>query len=182
MGETKKNGIMSKIGFNFSNGSKSENKGSIGVLEKDTFESSTEFVSEEKMSYEDEFGFYKNSTTKNMKHIANIINGLVNRDDMESVEVLEEIGTNSAVDTIREMTVKALVRKNLPESLKIVISYEGKGINDLSTGVAMSAINELLGLQNKEIAMQILEDTVANNENEEIKANARSVKALMALC
>ena len=162
MGETKKNGIMSKIGFNFSNSSKSENDSNVGILERDTFESTTHFENEEKMSFEDEFGFYKNSTTKNMKHIANIINGLANRDDFESIEVLEEIGTNSAVDAIREMTVKALVRKNVPESLKIIIKYEGKGINDLSTGVAMSAINELLGLQNKAFAMEILEDTVAH--------------------
>lgn len=182
MEENKKKSIVNRIGFNFTNNSKSEVASNIGVLEKDTFESSLENTDATKMSYEDEFGFYKNSTTKNMKHITNIINGLANREDVESIEVLEEIGTNSAVDPIREMTVKALVRKNVPESLKIVISYEGKGINDLSTGVAMSAINELLGLQNKEFAMQILEDTVTNCENEEIKANARSVKALMALC
>ena len=180
MSETKKSGIMNKIGFNF--GTKSEKEGSVAVLEHDTFESSQTINEEPKMSYEDEFGFYKNSTNKNMKHIANIINGLVNRDDPEAIQVLEEIGTNSAVDFIREMTVKALVRKNLSESLKIVISYEGKGINDLSTGVAMSAINELLGLQNKEYAMQILEETIENTENEEIRGNARSVKALMALC
>ena len=183
MKENKKNGIMDKIGFNFTNSSKSETESSISVLEKDTFECSEDHnFHEQKISYEDEFGFYKNSSSKNMKHISNIINGLTNRTDSESIEVLEEIGTNSSVDYIREMTVKALVRKNVPESLNIVISYEGKGINDLSTGVAMSAINELLGLQNKEFAMQILEETIANTENEEIRGNARSVKALMALC
>ena len=180
MNETKKNGIMNKIGFNF--GSKSGKEGSVAVLEHDTFESTQTFEQEPKMSYEDEVGFYKNSTSKNMKHIANIINGLINREDPEAIQVLEEIGTNSAVDSIREMTVKALVRKNIPESLRIVISYEGKGINDLSTSVAMSAINELLGLQNKEFAMQLLEETIENTENEEIRGNARSVKALMALC
>lgn len=182
MKETKKNGIMNKIGFNFTNNSKSESEGNVGVLEKDTFECSEQHVTEQQMSYEDEFGFYKNSTSKNMKHIANVINGLANRTDYESIEVLEEIGTNSAVDSIREMTIKALVRKNVPESLNVVIKYEGKGINDLSTGVAMSAINELLGLQNKEYAMQILEETIQNSENEEVRGNARSVKALMALC
>lgn len=183
MKESKKNGIMNKIGFNFNNSSKSETESSVSVLEKDTFECSEENnFSEQRMTYEDEFGFYKNSTSKNMKHIANVINGLANRTDLESIELLEEIGTNSAVDYIREMTVRALVRKNVPESLKVVVSYEGKGINDLSTGVAMSAINELLGLQNKEYAMQILEETIAYTENEEIRGNARSVKALIALC
>lgn len=182
MKESKKNGIIDKIGFSFTNSSKSEKEGTIAVLEHDTFECSEQNFDEQKMSYEDEFGFYKNSTTKNMKHIANIINGLANRTDFESIGVLEEIGTNSAVDTIREMTVRALVRKNVPEALNVVIGLEGKGINDLSTAVAMSAINELLGLQNKEFAMQVLEETIANTENEEIRGNARSVKALMALC
>lgn len=117
-----------------------------------------------------------------MKHIANIINGLAMHEDMESINVLNEIGTNSSVDSIREMTARALVRKNMAESLHIVIMHEGKGINDLSTSVAMSTINELLSLQNKEIAMQVLEEAVANSEIEMVRDNARSVKALMALC
>ena len=119
---------------------------------------------------------------KNMKHIANIINGLALHQDVESIAVLNEIGTNSSVDAIREMTARALVRKNMVESLSIVIMHEGKGINDLSTSVAMSTINELLSLENKELAMQVLEEAVASSEFEMIRDNARSVKALMALC
>ena len=99
----------------------------------------------------------------------------------ESVAVLEDIGTNSKVDEIREMTAKALVQKNMPESLRVVITNKGKGINDLSTSVAMSTINELLSLEDKAESIRILEDTVENNSEEEVRDNARSIKALMAL-
>jgi hypothetical protein len=52
----------------------------------------------------------------------------------------------------------------------------------MSTIVAMSTINELLSLENKETAMKILEDTISSDcFEEEVKENARSVKALMAL-
>ena len=176
MKDNKREGIISKFNFNFGIGSKSE--GAVGVLEKDTFESSA--IVEQGIQEQVEFS--KFSTEKNMKHIANIINGLALHEDIESVAVLNEIGTNSSVDAIREMTARALVRKNIVESLNIVIAHEGKGINDLSTSVAMSTINELLSLQNKEIAMQILEEVVVNSEIEMVRDNARSVKALMALC
>ncbi len=176
MKDNKMESIISKWNFSFGNSSKSES--ATCVLEKDTFESTSQ-LSEEMQSKID---FSKNSTEKNMKHIANIINGLAMHEDMESISVLNEIGTNSSVDAIREMTARALVRKNLFESLSIVIMHEGKGINDLSTSVAMSTINELLSLENKELAMQVLEETVANSEFEMVRDNARSVKALMALC
>ena len=65
--------------------------------------------------------------------------------------------------------------------MEVVISNEGKGINDLSTVVAMSTINELLSLEDKTEAMNILEDTVNNHTEEDVRDNARSVKALMAL-
>ncbi len=176
MKDSKKENLMSKFNFSFVNSSKSE--GATCVMEKDTFE-----CSEEKMeSVQNKIDFSKNSSEKNMKHIANIINGLAMHEDADSIRVLEEIGTNASIDTIREMTARALVRKNVFESLSIVISQEGKGINDLSTSVAMSTINELLSLQNKEVAMQILEETVSSSEVEMVRDNARSVKALMSLC
>lgn len=118
---------------------------------------------------------------KNGKKLNNIIDALSIHQDPESIKVLEEIGTNSSIDTVREMTARALVRKNMEDSLKVVISHKGKGINDLSTVVAMSTINELLSLENKDTAMQILSDTVDSDSDEEVKDNARSVKALMAL-
>ena len=115
------------------------------------------------------------------KNVKNIIDGLAMHQNPESVAVLEDIGTNSKVDEIREMTAKALVQKNMPESLRVVITNKGKGINDLSTSVAMSTINELLSLEDKAEAIRILEDTVENNSEEEVRDNARSIKALMAL-
>ena len=51
----------------------------------------------------------------------------------------------------------------------------------MSTAVAMSTINELLTLDNKDEAIQILTDTVEMHSDEEVRENARSVKALMAL-
>ena len=79
------------------------------------------------------------------------------------------------------MTARALVKKNMHDSLKVVITNKGKGINDMSTVVAMSTINELLSLDDKSEAMKILEDTVDQHSDEEVRDNARSVKALMAL-
>ena len=178
MENTKKEGVMGKFNFGFG-AHKGETTGSTAVLERDTFESSAK---KEDIAVDKQIDYSKNSTEKNMKHIANIINGLSMREDEESIAVLEEIGTNSSVDAIREMTAKGLVRKNTAGAFDVVIRHEGKGINDLSTSVAMSAINELLSLENKEIAMQILEDTVAHSDNEGVRDNARSVKALMALC
>lgn len=173
MESNKKENFIGKLNFSFVNGVKSE--GSTAVLERDTFESSTTGTKET-------IDYGKVSSEKNMKHIANIINGLAMHEDAESINVLNEIGTNSSVDAIREMTARALVRKNVVDSLSIVIKNEGKGINDLSTLVAMSTINELLSLKDKEVAMQVLEDAVANSESEMVRDNARSVKALMALC
>lgn len=45
----------------------------------------------------------------------------------------------------------------------------------------MSTINELLALEDKTEAIKILEDTVEMHSEEDIRDNARSVKALMAL-
>lgn len=121
----------------------------------------------------------KNS--KNYTRVADIIESLTINPNPESVGVLEEIGTNSSIDEVRELTSKALVKRNEHDSLSVVITNKGKGINDLSTVVAMSTINELLSLENKEVAMGILENTISGEYEEEVKENARSVKALMAL-
>ena len=126
----------------------------------------------------------KNSmrNNKNFSRVSNIIESLAINPNPDSVAVLEEIGTNSSIDDVREMTSKALVRRNEFDSLSVVIANRGKGINDMSTVVAMSTINELLSLENKEEAMKILENTISSEGfDEEVKENARSVKALMAL-
>ena len=118
---------------------------------------------------------------KIVKDVTNIIEGLGLNPNPETISILEDVGTNSKVDAIREMTARALVKKNMHDSLKVVITNKGKGINDMSTVVAMSTINELLSLNDKSEAMKILEDTVDKHSDEEVRDNARSVKALMAL-
>ena len=117
----------------------------------------------------------------NMDSVKKNIDALSIHQDSDSIRVLNDVGTNSAIDEVREMTSRALVRKNVHDSLEVVISNQGKGINDLSTVVAMSTINELLALDNKDEAIRILEDTVNMNNDEDVRDNARSVKALMAL-
>lgn len=116
-----------------------------------------------------------------VKDVTNIIDGLGRNTNPETIAILEDVGTNSKVDAIREMTSRALVKKNMHDSLSVVITNKGKGINDMSTVVAMSTINELLSLNDKSEAMKILEETVDQNSDEEVRDNARSVKALMAL-
>ena len=118
---------------------------------------------------------------KIVRDVTNIIEGLGRNENPETISILEDVGTNSKIDAIREMTSRALVKKNMHDSLNIVISNKGKGINDMSTVVAMSTINELLSLNDKAEAIRILEDTVENHSDEEVRDNARSVKALMAL-
>ncbi len=119
---------------------------------------------------------------KNFNKVSNIIESLTINPNPDSVAVLEEIGTNSSIDEVRELTSRALVKRNEHGSLSVVISNRGKGINDMSTVVAMSTINELLSLENKEEAMKVLESTISSDSfDDEVKENARSVKALMAL-
>ena len=120
-------------------------------------------------------------TSKQFNRVADIIDSLTINPNPDSVAVLEEIGTNSSIDEVREMTACALVKRNEPNSLAVVISHRGKGINDMSTVVAMSTINSLLSLEDKQEAMKVLENTIGGDYSEDVKENARSVKALMAL-
>lgn len=123
-----------------------------------------------------------NKTTKTYNRVSDIIDSLTINPNPDAVTVLEEIGTNSSIDEVREMTARALVKRNETNSLSVVISNRGKGINDMSTVVAMSTINCLLSLEDKEEAMKVLENTISGEGIEEdVRENARSVKALMAL-
>ena len=115
------------------------------------------------------------------KKLNNIIEALSKHDDPSSIGVLERLGTNCENDNVRRLTAKALISKNAHDSLAVVISEKGKGINDLSTNVAMSAINELLLLKDKAEAVKILTDTQEQHSDEEVRETARSVKALMDL-
>ena len=117
-----------------------------------------------------------------MNHkIEKIIEALEKHEDLESINVLEELGTNSPDNEIREMTSRALVRKNIHDSLKVVIINQGKGINDLSPTVAMSTVNEILALDDKSEVIKILDDTINLNSIDEVRENAMSVKSLLTL-
>ena len=115
------------------------------------------------------------------KKIKKIIETLGQHEDKQAIAVLEELGTNSPDDEIRELTSQMLVRKNIHDSLKVVIINKGKGINDMSPVVAMSTINEILNLKDKEEAVKILDDTINMHSDEEVRENARSVKSLLSL-
>lgn len=116
----------------------------------------------------------------NNRRIRNIIEALGKHKDPESIKKLNELGTNCPIDEVRELTSKALIRKNTHDALEIVIVNKGKGINDLSARVAMCAINELLALKDKQEAIRILDDTINLHSEKEVQDTARSVKALMS--
>lgn len=118
----------------------------------------------------------------NEKKLSNVIEALSEHEDNSAVAVLEKVGTNCPDDEVRRLTAKALVKRNTRDSLSVVISQKGKGINDLNTSVAMNTINELLALDNKEEALRLLNEVEEGSEDETIKETARSVKALMAFC
>lgn len=115
----------------------------------------------------------------NDKKLHNIINALSHHEDESAIAVLGKIGTNCPDDEVRRLTAKALVGRNTEDALSVVITSPGKGINDLSTNVAMSTINEILALKDKENALKVLDEAVEKSEDENVKETARSVKALM---
>ena len=49
-----------------------------------------------------------------VKDVTNIIEGLGINENPETISILEDVGTNSKIDAIREMTARALVKKNMP--------------------------------------------------------------------
>ena len=114
-----------------------------------------------------------------MSKLENIIEALSIHEDNDAVRILDEIGTNCEIDDVRELTAKALVKRNSEESLNLVINHDGKGINDLSPRVVMTTINELLALENKENVIKVLDKTIEENENQDVKDTASSIKALM---
>lgn len=116
-----------------------------------------------------------------MRRITNVIEAISkHEDEREALRILEELGTNSPSDDVREVVSRFLVRKNTTDFLKLAITNKGKGINDMSARVAMSTINELLTLTDKSEAMRILDETItAENSEKEVQDTARSVKALM---
>lgn len=118
---------------------------------------------------------------KQDKELINIIEALGKHEDSSAVGVLKRLGTNCSNDEVRRLTAKALIDRNTHDSLSVVILEKGKGINDMNTNVAMSAINDLLSLAEKSEALRILEDTAEMHSDEEVRETARSVKSLMTM-
>ena len=54
---------------------------------------------------------------KIVRDVTNIIEGLGRNENPETISILEDVGTNSKIDAIREMTSRALVKKNMHDSL-----------------------------------------------------------------
>jgi len=116
----------------------------------------------------------------NTSRVNNIIEALSKHEDaQQAIRILNEVGTNSPIDEVREKTIQALIKRNTHDSLKIALIEKGKGIHDLSTRVAMSAINEVLALEDKTEAIKILEDTMNMHSDETVRDTARSVRALV---
>ncbi len=116
-----------------------------------------------------------------MTNALKIIEALGRHEDSEAINVLRDLGTNSPKEEIREETAKALSRRNTDESLRILIANKGKGINDLSTKVALSTVSSLLELQDKTELLKVLNETIEGNTEDEIKDTARSLRALINL-
>lgn len=114
------------------------------------------------------------------KKLKNVIEALGKHEDNSAVAVLERVGTNCSDDDIRRLTSSALIKRNTKDSLSVVILEKGKGVNDLSTGVAMSAINELLSLSDKDEALNVLLEAEDEKYEDTIRDTARSIRALMA--
>lgn len=117
-----------------------------------------------------------------MSNALKIIEALGRHEDNAAIDILRDVGTNSAREDVREETAKALIRRNSEDSLRILVANRGKGINDLSTKVALSTVNSLLELQDKAELMNVLNNTIdSENLEEEIRNTARSLRALINL-
>ena len=113
--------------------------------------------------------------------LKNTIKALGLHKDVESIKVLEDLGTNSPDKDIRILTIKALIQKNIHDSLRVVILEKGKGINDLNAEVSMATLNELMSLSDKSEMLKILDDTIEQHSDAEVRENARSVKTLITM-
>jgi len=120
------------------------------------------------------------SKTRTVIEISKIIEALGRHSDGSAVEILEEVGTNSCDDIIRELTAKALINRNTNDSLKIVLVYKGKGIHDLSAEVAETSINSLKSLNDKSEAFKILSETINSDYDEAIKTKAKEVMEIIS--
>ncbi len=61
-----------------------------------------------------------------IKKVSNIIEALGRHEDVDSIRVLRDLGTNHESDEIRELTARALIKKNSKESLKWLLKIKAK--------------------------------------------------------
>lgn len=116
---------------------------------------------------------------RNLNEIANIIEALGRHSDESGIRVLEEIGTNSQDEMVRELTAKALIGRNSHESLKLMLIYKGKGIHDLNAQVVETAINSIKSLPDKAEVVKILDDTINFHSDDDVRFKAQLVKELI---
>ena len=110
-----------------------------------------------------------------------IIDALGRHPDEESIDVLNELGTNSSHEEVREETASALIMKNSDRAYRVLIANSGKGINDLSTKVALSTVGKLVSVKDKTELLKVLNETIDGDCDEEVKNTARSLRALITL-
>ena len=110
-----------------------------------------------------------------------IIEALGRHDDADAINVLRDLGTNSSREDVREETARALIRRNSDDALRILVADQGKGINDLSTKVALTTVNNLLEIKDKSSLVKILNETINSEKEEEVRNTARSLRALITL-
>ena len=117
----------------------------------------------------------------NISRLKNVIEALGKHKDEQSVEVLERLGMGSNIDYIRSLSAKALIKRNTKNSLEVIINRQGKGINDADMNVAMSAINEILELDEKTNVINILENVSINSSDKSVRDCAKAVRTLIEL-
>lgn len=149
---------------------------------KQGFGYKTDFTKLDKKSiFELEKLFIRELKLKNYDNVNLLIEALGKNTDERSIRILEDLGTNSPVDFIRSCTAIALIRKNTTESLRLMVSRKGKGINDLSPKVCEITVNELLNLDDKTEALKVLRESIKMTSDKKVKINSRSVKTVLDL-
>ncbi len=114
-----------------------------------------------------------------MREISQIIETLGRHADETAVRVLEDVGTNCPDDFVRQVTARALVNRNNEDSLRIILTREGKGLYDMNPGVVEAVVDSLRNLSDKSEAIRLLDDTSVNGPNDYVRAKAYEVKQLI---
>jgi hypothetical protein len=115
-----------------------------------------------------------------MREISQIIETLGRHADESAVRVLEDVGTNCPDEFVRQVTAKALVNRNSEDSLRIILTREGKGLYDMNPSVVEAVVDSLRNLSDKSEAIKLLDDASINGPNDFVRSKAYEVKQLIA--